>query len=225
MEGRRPRRPFAFAFILLLLAACRTTRPAGESPLAPLTSTSPAEAAQQLTARRDEFRGERSVIRIRLNNGSQSLSAKGQMQVGTSGDLLITVYTPLNTTAARLYAANGEIVFLNDIDRSAWKGSAADFAGSFGFLGPDPSILAFLILGLPPRGLTSITYSDSGLQSARFRDLVVAYDPPVYPPKRVVIVRGMQRVEIDHREIYASPAPIEKLVVPAEYRCCVLPQL
>ena len=139
--------------------------------------------------------------------------------------MLITVYTPLNTTAVRLYAANGQIVFLNDLGRTAWQGSAADFAGTFGFLGSDPSAFAFLILGLPPRGVPSVTYADAGLQSARFQDLVVAYDPPVYPPRRVVVVRGTQRVEIDHLETYVSPAPIEKLAVPPGYRCCVMPQL
>ena len=156
-----------------------------------------------------------------MAGSGQVQSAKAQLQVAPAGDMLITVYTPLNTTAARIYAANGQIVFLNDIEHTAWQGSAGDFAGSFSFIGTDPSALAFLILGLPPRNLATITYDAAGLQSARLADLIVAYDPPVYPPKRVVIVRGTQRVEIDHLESYVSPAPIPKLTVPADYRCCV----
>jgi hypothetical protein len=208
--------------VALVLAACRTTRPAGEQPIAPLTGP----AQQALVQQRDHFEGERSVVRIRSTNGVQTQSARAQLQVGRTGDMLITVYAPVvNTSAARLYAANGQIVFVNDLEKTAWQGPASEFAGSFGFIGSDPSALAFLILGLPARDATSLAYGESGLQSARLQDIVVAYDPPAYPPQRVVIVRGAQRVEIDHLEDYASPAPIEPLKVPADYRCCVLPRM
>jgi hypothetical protein len=206
---------------LLLLAACRTTRPANEAPLAPLNGP----ASRELVRRRDEFAGQRSVIRIRTMTGTQTQSARAQLQVGRAGDMLITVYAPvINTTAVRLYAANGQIVFLNDVDKTAWQGSASDFTGSFGFVGSNPAALAFLILGLPAREATP-EFGDAGLRAARLADMVVAYDPAVYPPQRVVIVRGTQRVEIDHLEDYASPAAIEALKVPADYRCCVLPQI
>ena len=210
----------------LLLASCRTTRPAGEQPIASLPSSSREETERQLTQQREQFTGERSVARIRILTGTQTLSARTQLQVGAGGDMLMTVYAPvLNTTAARLYAANGRIVFLNDIDKTAWQGSASDFSGSFGFVGSNPAALALLILGLPPREGASIDYGAAGMQSARFQDMVVAYDPAVYPPRRVVIVRGMQRVEIDHLEQYVSPTSIPPLTVPSDYRCCVLPQL
>ena len=211
--------------VLLLAVACRTARPAGEQPIAALTSTSMSEAEQQLTARRDQFSGARSLIRLRSMNGAQTVSAKAQLQVGAAGDMLITVYTPLNTTAGRLYAAGGKIVFLNDVERTAWQGSASELGGAFQFLAADPASLAFLLLGLPPRGTASLAYAPSGLQSARYQDLIVAYDPPSFPPQRVVIVKGTQRVEIDHLETYASPARLEPLVVPASHRCCVMPQL
>jgi hypothetical protein len=184
-----------------------------------------AEAETQLAARRDQFAGARSLVRLRSMNGTQTVSAKAQVQVGAAGDMLITVYTPLNTTAGRLYASNGQIVFVNDIERTAWQGSATDLGGSFQFIAADPTALAFLLLGLPPRGSATLSYSPAGLQSARYQDLIVAYDPPAYPPQRVVIVRGTQRVEIDHLESFASPARIEPLTVPAGYRCCVMPQL
>lgn len=220
------RRATASLFIsILLLAACRTTRPAGEQPVEPLTATTIDEAAQQLAARRDKFRGARSIVRLRAVTGTQTQSARAQLQVDPSGSLLLTVYTPLNTTAARLYVANGQAVFLNDMERTAWQGSAADLAGTFGFVAANPGALAFLLLGLPPREEATISYAPSGLQSVRFQDLIVAYDPPVYPPQRVVIVRGMQRVEIDHLESFVSPAPLAPLAVPADYRCCVIPQL
>jgi hypothetical protein len=211
--------------LLVLVVACRTARPAGEQPLAPLTATSTDEAAQQLAARRDAFTGARSLVRIRSMNGAQTVSAKAQIQVGAAGDMLITVYTPLNTTAGRLYASNGQVVFVNDVERTAWKGSAAELGGSFQFLAGDPLSLAYLLLGLPPRGDATLSFAPAGLQSARYQDLIVAFDPPAYPPQRAVIVRGTQRVEIDYLESFASPARIEPLAVPAEYRCCVMPQL
>jgi hypothetical protein len=205
--------------IALLFAACRTSRPAGEQSLTPVDS------ARDLAERREQFAGQRSIIRIRTTNGVQSQSARAQLQVGRGGDMMLTVFAPIiNTPALRLYAANGRIVFLNEIDRTAWQGSASDLTGSFGFIGSNPSALAYLILGLPAREAT-IEYATNGMQSARLRDMVIAYDPAVYPPKKVVIVRGTQRVEIDHLEDYVSTAPIAPLAVPADYRCCVLPQI
>lgn len=208
-----------FCLALLLLAACRTSRPAGEQPIAPVG------AGQDLVQRRDRFEGQRSVVRIRTMNGGQTQSARAQLQVGRTGDMLITVFAPvINTPVIRLYAANGRIVLVNELDQTAWQGNASDFTGSFGFIGSNPNALALLILGLPAKEAT-VQYSDSGMQSARLQDMVIAYDPPVYPPKKVVIVRGSRRVEIDHLEDYVSPETITPLTVPPGYRCCVLPQI
>lgn len=205
--------------ILLFLAACRSSQPAGEQPIAAPAS------AQELIQRRERFEGQRSVVRIRITNGSQTQSARAQLQVGRTGDMLMTVYAPIiNTAAIQLYAANGRIVFVNNIDGTAWQGSASEFSGSFGFIAANPTAFAFLILGLPPREAT-ITYSEQGMQSARLQDMVIAYDPPVYPPKKIVIVRGTQRIEIEHLEDFASPAALAPLTVPAGYRCCILPQI
>ncbi len=213
-EAKDPRHKFAVAVSLALaLIACRTARPVGEQPITTLAPPA-------------HFTGQRSVVRIRMMNGTQTQSVRAQLQVGADGDMLITAYAPvINTSAVRLYAANGQIVFLNDIDKTAWQGKAGDFTGSFGFIGSNPAALAFLILGIPPKDATSVEFAGQVLQAARLQDLVVAYDPPVYPPRKVVVVRGVQRVEIDHLEDYASPAPIAPLTVPGDYRCCVLPQL
>lgn len=203
-----------------MITACRTSRPAGETALTPVTGN----VQQELAARRNEFAGERSIVRIRMMDGRQTQSARAQLQVGRNGEMLMTVFAPvINTSVLRLYAANGQITVVNDLDKTAWQGTAADLTGNLAFVGANPQALAFLILGLPPREATSLEYGASGLQAAHLQDAVVAYDPAVYPPKRVVIVRGMQRVEIDHLEDYVSSAPIEPLTIPAGYRCCVLP--
>ncbi len=207
---------------LALLAACRTTRPPNAEPITPLTAMSAADAAQQLAVRRSQFRGERTLIRLRM----PSASARGQLQVDGSGRMLLTIYTPLGTTAARLYAEGDEVTFLNDFDSSAWRGKPADLAGGFGFFGANmaPAAVALLLVGLPPSDLQSIAYAPTGMQQVRFSDLSITYDPPVYPPKRVVIDRGDRRVEIDHLESYLSEESLKRLEIPRNYRCCVLPR-
>jgi len=198
--------------LALVLAACRTSRPAGETPLSPVSN------AHDLVQRRDEFQGERSIVRIRRMNGRETQSARAQLQVDRAGDMMITAYAPvINAPALRLYAANGRIVFLNDLNHTAWEGSAGDFTGTLGFVGSNPRALAFLILGLPAKD-AKVVFGQYGLQSARLQDVVVAFDPPVYPPQKVVIVHGKDRVEIDHLEDYVSPAPIPPLTVPPDYK-------
>ena len=202
------------AVCLLFVAACRTTRPPNAEPLAALTSTSPAEAARQLAERRSQFRGERSLIRIRL----PQISARGQLQVDAAGRMLLTIYTPLGTTAARLFTEGDDVIFLNDFESTAWRGKASEF-GMFG--GPIP----LLLIGLPPPGLESITYGPAGMESVRLPDVTIVYDPPVYPPKRVTIDRGLRHVEIEHLDSFIDSTPLQAPEIPSNYRCCVLPQL
>ncbi|PYQ32253.1 MAG: hypothetical protein DMF57_13845, partial [Acidobacteria bacterium] len=99
-----PHTVLLLAFILL--SGCRTIRHVPEgTPLTSLTSSNASDAAQQLAARRSQFRGERSLIRLRLPNG---VSARAQLQVDPSLRMMLTVYTPIGTTAARLYSAAGD---------------------------------------------------------------------------------------------------------------------
>src|SRR5712691_571381 len=209
----------AAAVILFLLAACRTTRPSHGEPIAPLTATSPSEASQQLVARRLEFRGERSLIRLRVPR----ISARGQLQVDGAGRMMLTVYTPLGTTGARLYVDGQDVIFLDDFRSTAWRGKPSDLAGALEVFAN--TRLALLLVGLPPDGLESITYAATGIQAVSLPDVAVTYDPPVYPPKRLVITRGEQRVEIEHLESYSDPETLEPPDIPRDYRCCVLPQI
>lgn len=209
----------AAAVILFLLAACRTTRPPNAEPLAPLTATSPAEAAQQLAQRRSEFRGERSLARVRL----PQISARGQLQVDAGGRMMLTVYTPIGTTAARLYVDGQDVIFLDDLRSTVWRGKPSDLSGTLGVFGN--TRLALLLIGLPPAGLDSITYGATGMQSVTLPEVTLTYDPPVYPPKKVVIVRGDQRVEIEHLDSFSDPETLKPPEIPRDYRCCVLPQI
>jgi hypothetical protein len=193
----------AAAVILFLLAACRTTRPPNAEPLAPLTATSPAEAAQQLAQRRSEFRGERSLARVRL----PQISARGQLQVDAGGRMMLTVYTPIGTTAARLYVDGQDVIFLDDLHSTTWRGKASDLPGSLSMFANTG--LPLLLVGLPPPGVASITYAPTGMQSVNLSDVTVTYDPPVYPPRKIVIIQGEQRVEIEHLESFIDPETLK----------------
>jgi hypothetical protein len=216
----------AIVLLVALVAACRTARPAGEeTPVAPLTSTSLADAARQLTARRAQFTGERSLLRIRATNGDRSQSFRAQLQIDNSNRMLLTAYTPLGTTAIRLYADASEVTFINDLEGTWWHGSADDFASSFGFFGAaSPYSMALLIAGLPPEGPT-YSYAAAGLSRATIGDVVVMYDPPSYPPTHITIARGAQKLEIETLESAITTANVAKPAAPGGYRCCVAPKL
>jgi hypothetical protein len=217
----------AVVLLIALLAACRTARPAGdETPIAPLTSTSPADAARQLTARRALLTGERSLLRIRATNGDRSQSFRAQLQIDNSNRMLLTAYTPLGTTAIRLYADASEVTFINDLEGTWWHGTAADFANSFGFFGTtSPYSMALLIAGLPAEGTITYDYAAAGLSRATVGDVAITYDPPSYPPKHVTIARGSQKLEIETLESATTTASVAKPDAPNAYHCCVAPRL
>src|SRR5437899_6343527 len=190
------------------------------TPLAPLTSTNAGEAAQQLAARRSQFSGERSLIRLRLPNG---LSARAQLQVDPSLRTMLTVYTPIGTTAARLYSAAGDVVFINDLQKTAWRGRATELGGALDTFTSEAA--ALLMIGLPPGGDVALSYSPTGLSRANLADIVITFDPPSYPPQHVTIARGEQRIDIDHLESVEGSETLSAPEIPSNYRCCVVPQL
>jgi hypothetical protein len=200
--------------LLFLLAACRTTRPPNAEAIAPLSASSPAEAARQLADRRAQFRGQRSFIRLKLGQ----LSARGQLQIDSAGRMLMTIYSPIGTTVARLYAEGDDVIFLNDFDATVSRGKAADF----GALGGQT---ALLLVGLPPAGVESITYAAAGIEIVNLAGATIRFDPPVYPPKRVTIDQGQRHIEIEHLESFVDTATLSAPEIPSNYRCCVPPPL
>lgn len=210
--------------LFVVLAACATTRPSGE-PLAPLAATSPDDALRQLETRSAELRGARSLMHVRATSGDRVESFKAQLQLDGKA-MLLTAYTPLNTTALRLYADDNGVVFVNDLEQTAWRGSAADFARNFGFFGElSPREAAKLLIGLPASHALSYQATASGLARATASDLAIAYDPPSYPSSHVTIVRGAQKLEVENLGTVASSESVAPLSVPREYRCCVAPKL
>ena len=198
-----------YVFCLLFLAACATTRTANESPIAPLSA--PADALQQLRARRAQLPGARSLMRVRA--GQQSFKAQLRVQ----GDRMeLTVYTPFNTSAVMLYADGDRVTFLNNMQRTQWQGSASELAGSLGLFASRPSDLALLILGFPA---TTGRYdaTPSGLAHATLGSIDATFDPPSLPAKHVVIEHGPQRVEFEQLDVAATDEPLQAPKIPRDY--------
>jgi hypothetical protein len=164
-------------------------------------------------------------MRIRAVSGERAQSFRAQLQV-SGGTMLLSAYTPLGTSAIRIWAGGDQVLFINDLQSTWWRGPASEFSRAFGFFGEaPPAAVALLMFGLPPPLDGKWEATPAGLARATAGDVTVTYDPPSFPPKRVVIARGAQRLEIEHLEIVQTNAAIEEPRPPAEYRCCVPPRL
>jgi hypothetical protein len=178
----------ASAFVL----ACRTGRPTG-APVAALTAATSEEAAAQLRERRAEFRGMRSLMRVRATTNGKTQSFRAQLAVHDARRMELTAYTPVGTTALKMTA---------DGDRIATDPEVAP--ASFDFLraaGLTPAETAMLLLGLPPRDDMQLEVAPQGLASATAGGIRVVYDPPAFPARSVVVTRGDDRIEITHEEV------------------------
>jgi hypothetical protein len=215
-------RPALFA--TLLVVACATRPPSGE-PLAPLSASSADEALRILETRAAELKGARSLMQMRARNGDRVMSFKAQLQIDPHA-MLLTAYTPLNTTAMRIYADDNGVVFTNDLEGTGWRGSAAEFARNFGFFGEiAPRDVAKMLIGLPGSRAARYEATPTGLARASAGDVTITYAPPSFPPSHVTVVRGAQTLEIESLGTVASSDRVAPLVVPTDYRCCVAPKL
>ena len=182
-----------FALILLFtLVACRTGRPDG-TPVTPIVASTPEAAMQELRARRESFRGMRSLMRVRATTNGKTQSFRAQLVVHDAQRMEMIAYTPVGTTALKMKA---------DGDRITTDPAVPP--ASFDFLraaGVTPAETGMLLLGLPPRDDVQAEYAPTGIASATAGEITVAFDPPAFPAKRVVVTRGADRIEIEHVEV------------------------
>jgi hypothetical protein len=61
-----------------------------------------------------------------------------------------------------------------------------------------------LLIGLPPRPGLNYDVTPTGLRGVTIADISVTFDPPVFPARRAVIVRGENRLEVEHLELVAT---------------------
>ncbi|HJW96514.1 MAG TPA: hypothetical protein VJ901_23085 [Thermoanaerobaculia bacterium] len=181
-------------------------------PIAPLTATTAADALTQLQTRRAQLPGARALMRMRA--GQQSFKAQLRVQ----GDRMeLTVYTPLNTSAATLYAEGDRVTFLNHLELTQWQGSASELAGSLGVFGSKPSDLAFLILGFPA-STGRYDATPAGLAHATLGSIDATFEPPSLPSKHVTIEHGAQRIECEMLDVAESSDPLRAPKIPRDYQ-------
>jgi outer membrane biogenesis lipoprotein LolB len=189
--------------VLALLSACSTSLPAGR-PVEPVRATSPEDALRELRQRRDAFRGARSLMRVRATVKGEMRSFRGQLQVDDRENARLIVYTPIGTTAVTVVGHGDQVTIEGPGQRVV--GSANDLASSIGLFAGNLTLaeLGMLILGLPPRDDLVYETTETGLSRAVAGDLTATFDPPVFPPTRVILTRGQDRAEIDHEEIVSK---------------------
>jgi hypothetical protein len=194
-----------FAVLVVFLAlACRTGRPAG-TPVSPLRASSPEQALEQLRARREAFTGMRSLMRVRAMTGDRTQSFRAQLALHDRRRFDLIAYTPVGTTALTMNVDGDRVQVRNHLENTNWNGTARDLPEPFKFLGASvaPADVAMLILGLPIDGV-AVTADAAGLRTASLADVAIAYDPPSFPARNVVVTRGADRVEIEHLEVVAD---------------------
>ena len=177
----------------LLFTACRSTRPSG-SPVTPLTATTAEEAMSQLRERRAEFRGMKSLMRVRATVNGKTQSFRAQLIVHDAQRMELIAYTPVGTTALKMKAEG---------DRVTTDPAVAP--ESFAFLretGLTPAQMGMLLLGIPPADDERLDFAPGGLVSASPGRLTVQFDPPSFPARRVLVTSDNgDRIEIEHEEV------------------------
>ncbi len=186
------KRAAVLVVLAAVLAGCRTGRPSG-APIAPLTSASAEEAAQQLRERRASFSGARSLMRVRATTNGKTQSFRAQLYVQDAQRMELIAYTPVGTTALTL-KANGNAVTSN-------PEVAPESCHFLRAAGLTPAETAMLLLGLPPRDDVQVEYAPGGIASANVGELTVTFGPPSFPAQRVIVARGSDRVELEHLEV------------------------
>jgi hypothetical protein len=145
-------------------------------------------------------------MRVRVTAAGNTQSFRAQLAVPDRRSMELIAYTPVGTTAATIRAEGDQVRFENHVENESWSGTAEDLARSLSIYSTAiaPAEMAMLLLGFP--AVESATYvpAATGLASAAAADVSVTFDPPVFPPKRVVVRRGADVVEIEHLDIVAG---------------------
>lgn len=180
------------ALLLASLTACRSARPSG-SPVQPLSATSVEEATAQLRERRAQFRGMRSLMRVRATANGKTQSFRAQLIVHDAQRMELIAYTPVGTTALKMQADGNQVT-----SDPAVPPESFEFLRSAGIT---PAETGMLILGLPPRDDVAVTISPGGIARASAGGITAEFEPPSFPARQVVITRGADRIEIEHVEV------------------------
>lgn len=186
---------------LLIAAGCRTAQPGAAFP--PLRAATAQQARAELQERAAAFRGARSLMQVRLTTPERQQSFRAQLSLPDRSRMELTIYTPIGTTAAVVRSAGERL----EIDGAGVDvaGSAENLASQFGLNagGLQPSEMAMLLIGLPPRPDIVYETTAAGIASATVGDVSVTFDTPSFPARRVIVKTGPNRLEVEHVEVVA----------------------
>jgi hypothetical protein len=136
----------------LLAAGCVSTRsPADATPIAPVVASGAEATWKELLARRQQFTGAQSLLRVKVSAGENTQSFRARLAADVRGRMELDALTPIGTTAIAIYADGDRVTFINHLQQTYWQGSAAQLARSIGFFAAStrPADFAMLLLGLP----------------------------------------------------------------------------
>ncbi|MGZ4810460.1 MAG: hypothetical protein ACXVJT_01995 [Thermoanaerobaculia bacterium] len=191
--------------IVALFAACRTARLPDEAPVPPLQAESADAALSVLRQRQASLVDLHALVRVRVTTPGRSDSFRATVTVAKDQQMELTIYTPLNTTAATITSKGQTVVIRDAIHGSTETITTEDLARMYGIFLPDvvPSDMALLLLGFPSVAGAVYEGTPTGLRRAVIGDTTVDYDPPVQPVQKVMVTRPGQQVEMTVLEAVA----------------------
>jgi hypothetical protein len=168
-------------------------RPAGTAVM-PLVATSADDAKTRLSALRTNFAGMRSLMRVRATVNGKTQSFRAQLHVQDARRMDMIAYTPVGTTALTMKADGDRITTNPPVAPDAFR-----FLGDAGLT---PAQMGMLLLGIPPTDDMRLEFASTGLISAGPGEMAVQFEPPSFPPQRVIVTtENGDRIEITHDEV------------------------
>jgi len=134
-----------------------------------------------------------SMMRVRATTNGKTQSFRAQLTVHDARRMELVAYTPVGTTAMKMKADGQSITTDPEVAPSSF-----DFLRDAGLT---PAETGMLLLGLPPHDDLRLDYGPMGLVSASAGEMTIQFDPPSYPPTRVIVTNGDDRIEIVHEEV------------------------
>lgn len=199
--------------IVAVIAGCATQR---QEFFAPVLAPDAESAFRELTRIRVDFPGARSYARLKAVSGERRQSFNARIAIDRSGRARIDGLTPIGTAAMTLWSDGQQVVFMDHLNEIFWTGSTRQLSEPLRVMIERG---AFLLAGLPVDD-PSIIYQTkpTGLASAEVSGVRFTYTPPQFPPRRIVIEAGSDRLEVEHAEFTSGSEPLEPPPIEAGYR-------
>jgi hypothetical protein len=208
-------RVIAAALLAAALFASACARPAGEQ-FRPLTAPDPDAAYRELLRIRGSFSGIQSYARMRASSGERRQSFNARIAIDRSGRARIDGLTPLGTAAITIWSDGQNVVYLDHVNSIVWTGRASALSGALRVVAERG---ALLVAGLPADD-PAVRHRAvaTGLAEAEVAGVRFTYDPPQFPPQRVVVESGTDRLEIEHAEFRSGTSDVTAPRIDASYR-------